>query len=293
MKKIFDSSALNINLSIGYLKRYSHMQICENVGYLVAPKSVVDLVENIRLATDLKLPIIPIGGASNILFGNCQNQFLILDQALPRTVENHDTRLIVSSNWNINALILNAAKIGLGGLECLAGIPAHIGGLIKMNAGSFGKEMATFVKKVKCITKKGEEYWLTHSEINWGYRHSSIEDFILAAELQMVPMSQNEILTKVRENIDWRRTRQPLTMPNLGCIFKNPPNLSAGKLIDDCGLKEMSIGNAKISKEHANIFINTGNATFKDMFTLIHHTQNTVKDRFGVNLDLEIEVIHS
>jgi UDP-N-acetylmuramate dehydrogenase len=293
MKKRFDSSDLNSNLSTGYLRRYSHIKICKNAGYLLAPKTVGELRENLVFATAKKLPIIPIGGASNILFGNCEKYVLIMEHFLPRMLNKKDASIVVSTNQNINTVMIKATEFGFGGLEFLAGIPAHLSGLIKMNAGAFGKEISMFLKRVKILSPQNEVLWLDETEIEWGYRKSSIQGFILAAELGLQKQKKSDTLKKMKETIAFRKEKQPLTVPNLGCFFKNPEKYSAGKLIDDCGLKGLQINDAQISDKHANFFVNKGNATFYDMIALINKVKKEVKEMFEVDLQLEIEVIHS
>jgi UDP-N-acetylmuramate dehydrogenase len=293
MKKRFDNKTLTSNLSIGYLRNYSHMRICENVGYLLAPKSVDELAGNILFATDLGKPIMHIGGASNILFGNCENVVMIMDAMMPGRVEFNKTNVFVSANYNINLLIMKAAKLGLGGLEFLAGIPAHFGGLVKMNAGAWGKEISSFVKRVQILERSGTLRWLSQDDISWDYRSSSITDCIVAAELVLIPNNKDDIRSNVVKNIAKRNMTQPLQLPNLGCIFKNPSGFSAGKLIDECGLKGTKIGDAEISNKHANMFVNSGNATFSQMWKLIELAKKEVEKKWSIQLEMEIEVIHS
>jgi UDP-N-acetylmuramate dehydrogenase len=293
MKKRFDSLTLTSNLSIGYLKKYSHIRICENVGYLFMPKSVDELGESIQFAAEQKMPVKYIGGASNILFGDCRNMILILENALPKLLDFSGNKAIVSANTNVNSLIMQAAKQGLGGLEFLSGIPAHIGGCLKMNAGAFGKEISSFVNRIKILTNDGLSKWLEKDELIWSYRKSSIENIILEAEIDFEVSSQPVTVNKIHNFIKERKCKQPLQLPNLGCIFKNPQGQSAGKLIEECGLKGKKVHDAQISLQHANFFINNGNATFSDMVELIRLTQDEVRKKLLVNLELEIEVIHA
>ena len=292
MKKKFDIENLNSIRSDGYFKDFSHIKIGNKVQYLFLPRSVSELVLIFDFASKNKLQIFPIGGGSNVLLGNVKNQVLFLDRKLPKMCEINSDGVVVSANFNVNSLINILKKNSLGGLEFLATIPAHIGGLIKMNAGAFGKNISEYLNWIEVLNKKGEIEIIPKDEIDFSYRKSSIKGYILKAAFRLERKSEVEIDSQINIFREIREETQPINFPNLGCIFKNPKGESAGKLIDECGLKGKKIGDAEISQKHANFIINKGNACFDDVNNLIKLIQRKVHEKIGIKLELEITVLN-
>ena len=173
----------------------------------------------------------------------------------------------------------------LGGLEFLAGIPAHLGGIIKMNAGAYGYTISEFVKEVTVVDGSGTIKKLDTDELNFSYRYANIDGFIISAKLSL-PSVDSYLSKRLIDNyIDDRRKKQPLNYPNLGCFYKNPSGFSAGYLIEQCGLKGYCIGGACISKKHANFIINKDNATYEDVQKLMRKIEDKVFDRFKIRLE--------
>ena len=293
MKKIFDSSLLISNSSVSYLRGYSHIKICKNVGYLFAPKSINDIQQIIMLAQEKKVTLKSVGGASNILFGDCERMALMVDQRMPKHITIEGNSVSLTSNLNINYVITYLSKFNLGGLEFLAGIPAHIGGILKMNTGAFGESISNFVESIKVIDQNGIIKTLKSDKIVWGNHQSNINDHILETKLNVITKPEIEIKESIKDNVDYRKKNQPLLSPNLGCFFKNPEDESAGRLIEECGLKGKEIEGSQISPKHANFFINKGKATFDSMMKLVNIAKKEVKNKFDIDLKLEIEVFHS
>ncbi len=292
MQKKIDIEDLNSIRSESYFKDFSHIKIGNKVQYLFLPRSISDLVSIFDFASNNKLTIFPIGGCSNVLLENAKNQVLFLDRKLPKICEINSDEVVVSANFNVNSLINILKKSNLGGLEFLATIPAHIGGLIKMNAGAFDKNISEYLKWIEVLNKKGESEIIPKDEIEFSYRKSSIKDYILKAAFKLERKSEEEVDSQVKIIRKIREETQPINFPNLGCIFRNPKGESAGKLIDECGLKGKKIGDAEISKKHANFIINRGNASFDDVKNLIKLIQAKVYAKTGFELELEITVLN-
>jgi len=271
------------------LSGLSHIKIGGKAEHLYFPESYEELGE-IYLKSDINSPVIPLGGCSNILFGNTEKYTLVSDRYLPWKWILDDHQLVLSANHNINYVIKKLAAANLGGLEFLAGIPAHIGGLTYMNAGAYQKSISAFIEWVKVLDQDGERV-LDKNDCQFAYRHSAIKGFITEVALNLIPESEEIILKKITDNINERRIKQPLNKPNLGCFFKNPPQHSAGIIIDQLGLKGYRVGGAMVSEKHANFIVNQDQATFQDMMTLIHMIQDKVRERFSIELDLEVKVI--
>lgn len=202
--------------------------------------------------------------------------------------------LKVGSGVKMSYLAKYAARLGLSGIEGLAGIPGSLGGALIMNAGAEGHEIGTVVKSITRITSAGETQVLQKEEIEFHYRKTVFppgDGIIVEAELEL----QKGDSKSIHENIDLlltkRSNKQPLTLPNSGSVFKNPPGDIAGRLIESVGLKGFSIGDAGVSIKHANFIVNKGNASAREVLRLIEHIQNVVKEKTGIELKTEIIVV--
>ena len=192
--------------------------------------------------------------------------------------------------------VANAAlEESLTGFEFASGIPGSLGGAVFMNAGAYGGEMVQIIKEATLISKDGSrEYTVTCEELELSYRHSALEDngyIVVSAQLQLQPGVQEEIQAKMRELMEKRNTKQPVQYPSAGSTFKRPEGYFAGKLIEDAGLKGVSVGGAQVSVLHSGFVINTGCATATDILDLMTLVQNTVYDQFGVKLEPEVRII--
>jgi UDP-N-acetylmuramate dehydrogenase len=267
----------------------SHLKVGKKPEHLYFPESY-DELQCLYQHYHKNFQIIPLGGCSNILFGKTNHAVLISDKYLPWKWVINENQLLVSANMNINYMIKKLAGYGLGGLEFLAGIPAHAGGLTYMNAGAYQKCMADYVDWVRVFDQDGERV-LDKNDCQFSYRHSAINAFIVEIALSLDKETKEGILEKMLSNILQRKQKQPLLEPNLGCFFKNPENQSAGQLIDQLGLKGYCIGDAMISCKHANFIVNRGKAQFEEIMALIQYVQKRVKEEYHINLELEVKVI--
>ena len=186
------------------------------------------------------------------------------------------------------------AEYGLSGLEFMIGFPGSVGGEVFMNAGAHGQSISDVLKSAKVFD--GEKIiTLTKDEMEFSYRHSICQDknyIVLEAEFELTPDNPDKIKQKMAENLEFRKNHQPsLSLPNCGSIFRNPENNSAGKLLDECGVKGLQIGGAKVWQNHANFIVNTGNATSTDVLQLMLEMQNRVKEKFNIELIPEIKFL--
>jgi len=289
---MFDSKMLTSFVIKSSLYKYSNMRIGGEATYLLAPQSVSDLSSIIREVKVQNLETLPVGGGSNILFGDVGNRVIILDTYLPEIFQVSNKIITVSSNMKISSFIDKAMQHGLGGLEFISGIPAHIGGAIHMNAGAFDKCIFDYLYWIEFIDNEGVLIRIDRKDIQSGYRTSSIEGFIVKAAFKMDKKSKKKIMADKEDVISKRFERHPYDYPSLGSTFKNPEGKFAGQLIEECGLKGLQIGEAQISEKHANFIINKGNATFNDVIELIRIIQETVNEQKGIELELEIKVIN-
>lgn len=202
-------------------------------------------------------------------------------------------QICAGSAFRLSRLSKLSAEKGLSGLEFAFGIPGSLGGALLMNAGASCHSISEVVDKVEAIDQDGNEVLLTHDELEFGYRQSNLDRYfcITKACLQMKPLSADDVIEQTDRNFREKRLTQPLWAASAGCVFKNPPGLSAGKLIDECGLKGESVGGAQVSIQHANFIINSGNATASDVLRLIDKVRSVVKDHTGIELELELKVV--
>jgi len=189
-------------------------------------------------------------------------------------------------------LIGYAIRRSLSGLEWAAGIPGTVGGCLVMNAGTRLGEMKDAVKAVRLVTTKGELRDLPASRIPFQYRRARLpKGIVVGVWLQLRQGLRADIERVVKDYLHYRKDTQPLTMPSAGCVFKNPPNDSAGRLLEAAGLKGARVGDAEVSMKHGNFIVNRGHASAADVIQLIGKVRQTIKRKAGVRLDLELKIV--
>ncbi|MBI3356626.1 MAG: UDP-N-acetylmuramate dehydrogenase, partial [Nitrospirae bacterium] len=189
-------------------------------------------------------------------------------------------------------LIGYAIRRSLAGLEWAAGIPGTVAGCVVMNAGTRLGEMKDSVKAVRVVSPIGEIIERSAAEIEFGYRRAALPaGIVVGVWLQLRPGVQSDIEKVVKDYLHYRRDTQPLTLPSAGCVFKNPPNDSAGRVVEAAGLKGAHVGDAQVSDKHANFIVNQGNASAKDVLALIKKVRAQVARKTGVKLELELKLV--
>ena len=180
------------------------------------------------------------------------------------------------------------------GLEFLSGIPGTVGGAVAMNAGAFGEEIASRVKEVHMVDKRGDLIVRDRSsELEFSYRKLNMEkgNVIVRVRFRLTSEAEGTVAKRISDYLKRKKESQPLEYPSAGSVFKNPPDDYAGRLIEKAGLKGKKIGGAMISEKHANFIVNTGGAKAKDILDLIYLSQETVKKETGIQLEPEIRVV--
>jgi UDP-N-acetylmuramate dehydrogenase len=235
-----------------------------------------------------------LGGGSNLLVADEELPFAVMQLAKPVPevlVEGNTAR--VDAAADLGRMVTFCAKGNLGGMEGLIGVPGTVGGALRMNAGAYGTQIGSYVREVK-VYRAGERKieTLKGERISFEYRHTSFgpNDMMLSVKLELPTKSYEEIIKGIRICNEKRRSSQPLGQKSAGCIFKNPPGASAGRMIDELGLKGYSVGDARVSDRHANFFINAGQASATDMLSLIANVRERVRAAYGVNLENEVVV---
>jgi UDP-N-acetylmuramate dehydrogenase len=235
-----------------------------------------------------------LGGGSNLLVGDGELPWVILQLAKPDPEITLEGNLAhVDAAADLGRTVTYCAKHDLGGMDGLIGVPGTIGGAMRMNAGAYGMQIGSYVREVKLYRAAARKLEILRGhEISFEYRHTSFgpDDMMLAVTLELPSKPFKEILQGIRICNEKRRSSQPLGQKSAGCIFKNPPGASAGRMIDELGLKGLSVGDAKVSDRHANFFVNAGQASAKDMLALIADVRARVEKVFAVQLETEVVV---
>jgi UDP-N-acetylmuramate dehydrogenase len=252
------------------------------------------LPELIQLLKNYRIPYRFLGGGSNVLLPDGELPWVVLQLARQDPdVRFEGNNVFVDCAADLGRTVTTCAKHDLGGMEGLIGVPGSIGGALRMNAGAYGTQIGTYVREVKIYrAASGQLETLRGNEINFEYRHTSFapDDIMLTVRLELPSKSYSDILQGIRICNEKRRASQPLNQKSAGCIFKNPPGGSAGRMIDELGLKGHSVGDARVSDRHANFFINAGHASQSDMLALIADVRKRVREKYGVELEEEVIV---
>ncbi len=233
-----------------------------------------------------------LGGGTNLLVVNQGLEDVVLQLARPKNGTDFDgNRVEVAAAANLGTTVMECAKRNLGGMEGLIGVPGTVGGALRMNAGAYGIEIGPLVRSLKIYrSSTGQIEVLKTQDFKFEYRHSSIapDDIMLSATLELPERDYAEIVEKIKIFNQKRRASQPINEKSAGCIFKNSPGYSAGKMIDSLGLKGTRLGGAVISERHANFFVNRYQATAADFLKLIDMVRERVLKAYGVELEEEV-----
>lgn len=237
------------------------------------------------------------GGGSNLLVGDEGLDGVVLHLARARKVlEFQGNRVEVPASANLGTTVMECAKRNLGGMEGLIGVPGSVGGALRMNAGAYGTQIGDVVKSIKVFRgSEGKIETLQTGEMRFEYRHTGFapDDVMLSALLELPERPYADILERVKQCNQKRRSSQPVNEKSAGCIFKNPPGYSAGRLIDELGLKGTRLGGAVVSERHANFFVNRFQATATDLLNLIDLIREKVLQAYSVELEEEVIIWRS
>ena len=261
--------------------------------YLIAPETAEQLADVVRRCDENALPLRVLGHGSNLLVKDegVRGVVLRLDQPAFGRVEYAKDRVTTGAGAALSRLVLDCVRKGLAGLEPLTGIPGSVGGAVKMNAGGNFGDLGASVERLQMMDHQGHLFERAKPELSFDYRRVNVTaPVILQATLQLSEAEPDAILRTVKEIWIYKKNTQPLNMKNAGCVFKNPRQLSAGALIDRAGLKGAQVGGAKVSEKHANFILAEAGCTSHDVLELIEVIQTRMRDNFGIELDLELEI---
>ncbi|MBN2908362.1 UDP-N-acetylmuramate dehydrogenase [Polycladomyces sp. WAk] len=278
------------------LSRHTTWKVGGPADIFISPRSKAELERTMAVVRKHGLPWRVIGRGSNLLVrdGGIRGAVIKLGAGFD-DLKVEGTRVIVGGGYSVIRLTSMVAKHGLTGLEFAGGIPGNVGGAVYMNAGAHGSEVSRVLESAEVLLETGEWITLTNEQLEFRYRTSSLQTkyrgIVTEAVFQLQYGDRKEIASILARNKDRRRKTQPLQYPCAGSVFRNPPGDHAGRLIEASGLKGYRVGDAEVSTLHANFIINRGQATAKDVLTLIHHIIRTVEEKFGTTLEPEVQVV--
>lgn len=273
------------------LREHTTFGIGGPARYFVEVSSIDQLCKIIAQCHENKLRYFLLGKGSNVLFDDRGYDGLVILNKIA-FCEERQGEFYVGAGYSFSLLGSQTARKGWAGLEFASGIPGSVGGAVYMNAGASGGETFQTLTEVTYVTETGTIQIFPKEKLNWGYRHSSFQNqkgAIAAARFKLEP--SKEARPKQLKIIDYRMKTQPYSDMSAGCIFRNDSSFSAGALIEKSGLKGYSIGGAQVSLMHANFIVNREGATAKDVVMLAEHVQRTVKEKTGIDLEMEVRVI--
>lgn len=258
------------------------------------PESYEELCDVLRVCRKTNLEFEVLGGGSNLLVDDYRLDFGVVHICNPgfNWIQNAGNGHIrVGGGTTVGGLLFFCRKNGLAGAEFLAGIPGTVGGAVACNAGACGSSMDALVRYITVVDRGGEKQALSGDQAGFSYRRSGMDGMIVTeVEMQLLPQSPALVAERIRTNLRRRKSSQPTQKRSAGCIFKNPGNESAGRLLDLCGFKGRICGGAMVSEMHANFICNERRAAAKDVLHIIDEMKEAVKDRFGIELQLEVRL---
>lgn len=301
------------------LSKHTYFKIGGPADLFISVESSQDLVKAVQTAIKYAVPYFIIGGGSNILVTDKGFRGLIIKNKTGKITlkgfvggsgkgELKIKHALIMSDSGVpaNILIRHVLDQSLAGLEDFLGLPGSIGGAIYNNSHHLGKLIGDTVQEVEVLDKYGEKKKYSHDQMDFSYDYSILQktkEIILSATFKLTKGDKEELWEKAKAAVKRRSDTQPLGLPSSGCMFKNfdlahairlgtpDQTRSAGFLLDKAGLKGYKIGAAMISDKHANFIINTGNATAQDVIKLIKKTKQVIKDKFAINLEMEVFIV--
>ena len=276
------------------LRELTTLRVGGPADALVAPKDINDTCQLMAQAHQAQVPLCVLGG-TNVLIqdGGIRGIVVSLSNLNTIAVEGEDSTIVYAGGGvRMPTLLGFVGSQSLTGLEWAAGIPGTVGGVVVMNAGTRLGEMKDCLKAIQLISPEGRVVVYPASALAFSYRQANVpEGIVVGARLQLARSEQIKVQSTTKSYLQYRKNTQPLTQPNSGSVFKNPEKVSAGKLIEEAGLKGLKIGDAQVSPKHANFIVNLGNARATDIILLIKKIQQDVFHRTGLMLELEWKII--
>jgi UDP-N-acetylmuramate dehydrogenase len=274
------------------MRRHTTMKVGGAADLLAIPHTLDALRRVMAAAHQAGLPVMTLGGSNVIVRDGGISGVVVKLSRLNRIRLVGERSIAAEAGVLLPRLARAAARAGLSGLEFAIGIPGTVGGSIVMNAGTRDGELAPLTESVTLMRPDGELQALGRDELRFRYRHADLPPgCVVSAQFALTPAPMTDIESTMARMLRTRSATQPLHFPSAGCVFKNPPGDSAGRLIEAAGLKGYRLGGAQVSDRHANFIVNRGQARAGDVLALIRHIGRQVERQFGVTLELEVRII--
>lgn len=291
--KLLDSlSGLSVKTDVR-MREYTSFKIGGQAPVMVEPRSAAEVLKILSIARKCGLPIFIMGNGSNLLVSDeGVNAVVMRICGSMSGIKVDGTQVYAGSGVLLSSLAKQTVEAGLSGLEWAAGIPGTVGGAIAMNAGAYGGDIGSVVKRIDAVHGR-RILAVKAAESDFGYRRSrfSPPEWIVCGSVLNLKRDDGMAAAKMAEYMDMRRKKQPLSYPSAGSAFKRPKGEYAGALIEKAGLKGETVGGARVSELHAGFIINTGGATSADVRSLIKIIQERVYDMSGIMLEPEIKFV--
>jgi UDP-N-acetylmuramate dehydrogenase len=275
------------------LAPYTYLRVGGPVEALLRPRSRDELAAVMRACSQTQIPVRVLGGGCNVLVPDegVRGAVIRLSEAAFTDITVDGRRVRAGAGALLSTLISQSARHALGGLESLVGIPGTVGGAVRCNAGERSGEIGRFVSRVEVMDRSGRVHVRERDELSFSPGRSSLDDpVLLAVEFELENDSPDSIVKHMRKAWIQRKARQPLSFQAAARVFKNPKGLSAAAMIEQAGLAKTKVGGAEISDRDANFIVTTQGATSRDVLRLIDLVRSRVRERFHVDLELELTV---
>lgn len=277
------------------MKNYTSFKVGGPAELFLSPEDAGQTAKLVRFCEKEEIPVFVLGKGSNLLVSDRGIKGAVIYTGKQCGISMVDENTVrAQSGASLAQLCTFALENSLSRLEFAYGIPGTVGGAVFMNAGAYGGEMKDVLLNSEYVSTDGTSGELDNEAMELSYRHSAYENsnlVITAASVRLAPADRNEIKSTMNDILVRRKEKQPLEYPSAGSTFKRPEGNFAGALIEQCGLKGVSVGGAQVSEKHAGFIINRGGATAADILSLIKHVQARVKAQTGVSLETEIRLI--
>ncbi len=290
------------------LARFTTYRIGGPVAAVVEPSAADEVSTALKIAAAMDVPWMVLGFGSNVLLPDAGFDGIVLRMGKGMAgVQREGPEETV---WTIGAglptplLARRTAAAGLRGANRLIGVPGTVGGGVFMNAGAHGQEFRDIVDWVEVVAPDGVVSRVESDAIPWQYRSSGLQAVVVAAQLSLEPEDPRVLKRELRDHLRWRKSGTPFDQPCCGSVFRNPSKqdlrsattdvgerCTAGRLVDSAGLKGYRVGGAEVSPMHANYIVNSGGATAADVRAVIDHVRTIVRDRFWIELRLEVKIV--
>lgn len=275
------------------MAKHTSFKIGGPADLFIMIENIAELEKVLEVAKEENIEVTCIGNGSNLLVKDNGIRGIVIKLNF-KDVSLENEKITVGAGVQLSKIARIALENSLSGLEFAYGIPGTVGGAIKMNAGAYGGEFKDIVLETTYIDKNLEFHTVNNKNHEFSYRHSKFsdtDDIIISTILKLKKENIDNIKKKMEENLLKRKEKQPIDLPNAGSIFKRKNEFIPAEIIDKCNLKGYNIGNAYVSEKHAGFIVNKGNATAQDVLSLIEYIKKVVKEKYKIDLELEIKVV--